>query len=56
VDGALNLAVQDVCADSVVEHADLPSDGLTRNLVAAELALPKPQALGPDDCSRLGGP
>ena len=53
--GALDLRVQSVCADSAVEHGDLPRDPLVQEMVLAQLAPGDPVALGPEDCARLGG-
>ena len=55
LDGALNLTVQSVCADSTVEHGQLPRDPLVQSIVLAELAGGQPVALGPADCGRLSG-
>ncbi|MCW2584351.1 MAG: estB [Klenkia sp.] len=55
LDGALNLTVQSVCADSTVEHGQLPSDPLVQGIVLAELAGGQPVTLGPADCGRLSG-
>jgi triacylglycerol lipase len=54
LDGALELPVQSVCADSRVQHGDLPRDRLVQQMVLAELAAGDPVALGPADCARLG--
>jgi triacylglycerol lipase len=51
--GAMDLPVQDVCADSQVGHGQLPSDPLVQGIVLAELAAGPPVQLGPGDCSRL---
>jgi triacylglycerol esterase/lipase EstA (alpha/beta hydrolase family) len=53
LDGALELPVQSVCADSRVEHGDLPRDRLVQQMVLAELAAGAPVPLGPADCARL---
>lgn len=55
LDGALELTVQSVCADSRVQHGQLPSDPLVQGIVIAELASGQPVALGPADCARLSG-
>lgn len=51
--GALDLPVQDVCADSRVAHGQLPSDPLVQGIVLAELAAGPPVALDAGDCARL---
>ena len=53
LDGALNLTVQSVCADSRVEHGQLPADALVQGIVVAELASGQPVTLGASDCARL---
>lgn len=53
--GALELTVQSVCADSRVQHGELPSDPLVQGMVIAELASGQPVELGPPDCARLSG-
>lgn len=53
LDGALNLSVQSVCADSAVGHGQLPTDPLVQGMVVAELAGGQPVELGPADCARL---
>ncbi|MCO7219790.1 lipase [Klenkia sp. PcliD-1-E] len=53
LDGALNLTVQSVCADSTVGHGQLPTDPLVQGMVLAELASGQPVELGPADCARL---
>ena len=53
LDGALELPVQSVCADSQVQHGQLPSDALVQGMVLAELAAGPPVELGPGDCARL---
>jgi triacylglycerol lipase len=53
LDGALDLPVQDVCADSRVGHGQLPSDALVQGIVLAELAAGPPVELGAGDCARL---
>ncbi len=55
LDGGLDLTVQSVCADSTVQHSDLPSDPLVQGIVIAELASGQPVELGPSDCARLTG-
>jgi triacylglycerol esterase/lipase EstA (alpha/beta hydrolase family) len=53
LDGALDLPVQDVCADSRVAHGQLPSDPLVQGIVLAELAAGPPVELTTADCARL---
>jgi triacylglycerol lipase len=55
LEGALELAVQSVCADARVAHGDLPRDPLVQAMVLEQLGTAAPAALGPDDCARLGG-
>ncbi|WP_104524198.1 lipase family alpha/beta hydrolase [Blastococcus atacamensis] len=51
--GALNVAVQSVCADAVVSHNGLPTDPLVQAMVLAELGAGDVVELGPDDCADL---
>jgi triacylglycerol lipase len=53
LDGAVELRVQDVCADSRVSHGQLPSDALVQAIVLAQLAAGPPVELTAADCSRL---
>ena len=53
LDGALDVAVQSVCADSRVAHGDLPADALVQGMVLAELAAGPAVELGSADCARL---
>ncbi|MDR1999500.1 MAG: hypothetical protein LBQ06_06110, partial [Frankiaceae bacterium] len=53
LDGALNIQVQQVCADSEVRHASLPSDPLVIGLVRLELDGAAPSAPPPDQCAAL---
>jgi len=53
LDGAVDLPVQGVCADSRVRHGQLPSDALVQAIVLAQLAAGPPVQLGADDCARL---
>ncbi|MPQ97693.1 alpha/beta fold hydrolase [Modestobacter sp. I12A-02628] len=53
LDGALDLQVQSVCADSRVEHGQLPRDPLVQAMVLAELAPGPPVPLTAADCARL---
>jgi triacylglycerol lipase len=51
--GAVDLPVQDVCADSRVGHGQLPTDPLVQAIVLAELAAGPPVELTAADCARL---
>lgn len=51
--GALNIQVQQVCADSTVNHGGLPADPLVDGLVLAELGPGPTSQFGPADCTRL---
>ncbi|HKF32803.1 MAG TPA: hypothetical protein VKB37_10595, partial [Jatrophihabitantaceae bacterium] len=51
--GALNIAVQSVCADAHVQHSDLPTNGIVESMVALELGAGPPVPLAPADCQRL---
>jgi hypothetical protein len=53
LDGALDLTVQSVCADSRVAHGQLPGDAVVQGIVLAELSAGRPVPLGPADCTRL---
>jgi triacylglycerol esterase/lipase EstA (alpha/beta hydrolase family) len=53
LEGALDMPVQEVCADSRVAHGQLPSDPLVQGIVLAELAAGPPVRLGAADCARL---
>jgi pimeloyl-ACP methyl ester carboxylesterase len=53
LDGALDLTVQSVCADSRVAHGQLPADAVVQGIVLAELAAGPPVQLGPADCAGL---
>ena len=53
LDGALDLPVQSVCADSRVAHGQLPTDPLVQGIVLAELAAGPPVELDTTDCTRL---
>lgn len=55
LEGALNLTVQEVCADSRVGHGQLPGDPLVQAIVLEQLGPKDPLALGTADCARLGG-
>ena len=51
--GAVNVAVQDVCADSRVQHGQLPSDPLVIGLVLRALGTGELTTPGPSDCAAL---
>lgn len=53
LDGALNLTVQDICADSQVSHGQLPTDPSVGGIVAIELGSDAPVALSAADCGRV---
>ncbi len=54
LNGAVNLAVQDVCADANVQHGQLPTDPLVTGLVLRALdGPPLATAPGPADCVAL---
>ena len=53
LEGAVDVRVQDICADSRVAHGQLPSDALVQEIVLAQLAAGPPVELGPADCARL---
>lgn len=53
LDGAINIPVQSVCADSTVDHGSLPRDPLVAAMVSAELGGGSTTELGAADCSRL---
>jgi triacylglycerol lipase len=53
LDGAVDLTVQSVCADSRVAHGQLTTDPLVQEIVLAELAAGPPVELGAGDCARL---
>ena len=55
LDGALDLSVQSVCADSQVGHGGLPRDPLVQSMVLAELAAGDPVPLDETDCAALSG-
>ncbi|MGY2004050.1 lipase family alpha/beta hydrolase [Blastococcus sp. SYSU DS1024] len=55
LDGALNLIVQSVCADSRVGHGQLPGDPLVQAIVLEQLTAGEPVALDTADCARLSG-
>jgi triacylglycerol esterase/lipase EstA (alpha/beta hydrolase family) len=55
LDGAVNVALQDICADANVQHGQLPTDPLVTGLILRDLD--QPQALsaapGPGECAAL---
>ena len=53
LDGAIDIPVQSVCADSTVDHGNLPRDPLVGAMVAAQLDGDSTVELGAADCSRL---
>lgn len=53
LDGAVNIVVQDVCADAVVAHGDLPRDPLVTAMVELQLGAEPIAALDSGDCDRL---
>jgi triacylglycerol lipase len=53
LEGAVNLAVQSVCADARTTHGDLPRDPLVQAMVLAELRPGDPVELDSDDCAAL---
>ncbi|MGV8872708.1 MAG: lipase family alpha/beta hydrolase [Rhodococcus sp. (in: high G+C Gram-positive bacteria)] len=55
LDGAINIPVQSVCADSTVDHGNLPRDPLVAAMVSAELDGSSTVSLGAGDCARLRG-
>ncbi|OZC70754.1 lipase [Rhodococcus sp. 06-470-2] len=53
LDGAIDIPVQSVCADSTVDHGNLPRDPLVGAIVSAQLDGASTTQLGAADCSRL---
>jgi triacylglycerol lipase len=53
LDGATNVLLQDVCADEVVSHGDLPTDPLVTGIVIGELADGPVFAPQPAQCASL---
>jgi triacylglycerol lipase len=51
--GAVNIQIQGVCASSVVNHTQLPTDPLVEAMVVAELSGPTATQLVATDCARL---
>lgn len=53
LDGALNVSVQSICADSGVAHGDLPDDPVVTGVVELALGTSEPVAPTPADCAQL---
>ncbi|GGG19511.1 lipase [Rhodococcoides trifolii] len=53
LDGAIDIPVQSVCADSTVDHGNLPRDPLVGAMVSAELNGDSTTQLGAGDCTGL---
>ncbi|HKS99422.1 MAG TPA: lipase [Rugosimonospora sp.] len=51
--GALNVAVQDVCAGASVQHGQLPGDPMVTGLVLRTLGVSAPTTPAPADCPAL---
>lgn len=51
LDGALNIAVQDMCPDSRVEHRGLPTDPVVLDTVVLELGAALPSVPTTPDCT-----
>ena len=51
--GAINIQMQQICADSVVNHTGLPTDPLVEALVLAELSSTPTTQFEAADCTRL---
>jgi hypothetical protein len=51
--GAVNVPLQDVCADAVVAHGQLPTDPLVTGLVLRALGTGPLVAPEPGDCAAL---
>jgi triacylglycerol lipase len=51
--GAINLQLQQICPDSVVTHAQLPTDALVTGIVKAELTTGPASTPRQTDCNRL---
>jgi triacylglycerol lipase len=51
--GAVDVEVQDICADSQVQHGQLPTDPLTAGLVLRALGTARLTVPGPADCAPL---
>ncbi|MDV8024952.1 lipase family alpha/beta hydrolase [Rhodococcus sp. IEGM 1330] len=55
LDGAIDIPVQSVCADSTVDHGNLPRDPLVAAMVSAQLDGSSTVQLAAGDCARLRG-
>jgi triacylglycerol lipase len=53
LDGAVNVPVQDVCADARLDHGDLATDPLALGLVMRALQGRLDEVPGPQDCDEL---
>lgn len=53
LDGATNIVLQDVCADSVVSHGGLPRDPLVIGLILRELSADPVTSPAASDCAQL---
>lgn len=53
LDGALNVGVQSVCADTRVTHGELPVDPLVQAIALRALGVAPPLPLGASDCAPL---
>ncbi len=53
LDGALEVPVQSICADSPITHGQLPGDALVGEIVAEQLGPDPPGELSIADCDRL---
>jgi triacylglycerol lipase len=53
LDGAVNLAVQDLCPGATVQHGQLPTDPAVTGLVRLALESPTPLTAAPTDCAQV---
>jgi triacylglycerol lipase len=53
--GAVDVALQSVCADDAARHSDLPRDPLVVGLVLRATDVAEPTPVGPADCAALRG-
>lgn len=55
IDGAVNVALQDICADTSVQHGQLPTDPLVTGLIWRALSSDRPLTTAPGraDCAQL---